>query len=108
MAKDFVGFDALTELALDLRGSWNHAADALWHEIDAELWRLTHNPWLMLQTVSPGHIERLLAQPPFRQELLKLIQTRREVEAASAWFQRGGSADALKCVAYFSLEFIKR
>jgi starch phosphorylase len=24
------GFDALAKLALDLRGSWNHAADEVW------------------------------------------------------------------------------
>jgi uncharacterized protein DUF3417 len=44
--------DALKELALNLRWSWNHAADELWSQLDAELWDLTQNPWVMLQTVS--------------------------------------------------------
>jgi starch phosphorylase len=44
--------DALTELALNLRWSWNHAADDLWSQLDPELWELTQNPMVMLQTVS--------------------------------------------------------
>ena len=43
---------ALTEIALNLRWSWNHAADELWSQLDPELWDLTQNPWVMLQTVS--------------------------------------------------------
>lgn len=42
------GLDTLTELALDLQWSWNHAADALWQQLDAELWERTHNPWVVL------------------------------------------------------------
>jgi len=41
----------LTELALDLSWCWNHATDELWRRLDPELWRLTHNPWVVLQTV---------------------------------------------------------
>jgi starch phosphorylase len=29
-AADIEGFDSLAELALDMRSSWNHGADALW------------------------------------------------------------------------------
>ncbi len=38
------GFDSLAELALDLRWSWNHAADEVWQQLDPALWELTHNP----------------------------------------------------------------
>ena len=40
------GLEGLAELALDLRWSWNHAADKLWKYIDPELWSMTSNPWL--------------------------------------------------------------
>src|SRR4051812_25886639 len=30
--------DALTDLALDLRWSFNHSADQLWGQLDPELW----------------------------------------------------------------------
>ena len=43
---------SLSDLALDLRWSWNHAADELWNQLDPELWSFTHNAWLVLQTVS--------------------------------------------------------
>ena len=38
------GIETLTELALDLQWSWNHAADALWQQINEDLWERTHNP----------------------------------------------------------------
>ena len=51
------GFETLAELALDLRWSWNHARDKVWRELDSELWEFTHNPWVVLQTVSRDKIE---------------------------------------------------
>ncbi len=30
--------EALIEIALNLRWSWNHAADELWSQLDPELW----------------------------------------------------------------------
>ena len=46
------GFGQLFSLALDMRWSWNHAADHLWEQLDPVLWGLTHNPWALLQTIS--------------------------------------------------------
>jgi hypothetical protein len=46
------GVDALNELALNLHWSWNHGADEVWKNLDAELWATTQNPWVILQTVS--------------------------------------------------------
>ena len=48
---------ALTQLALDLRWAWNHAADELWRRLDPELWELTHNPWVILQTISQSKLD---------------------------------------------------
>jgi glucan phosphorylase len=56
------GFELLAELALDLRWSWNHAADEVWKRLDPELWKLTNNPWGILQTVSRDQIEGLLGR----------------------------------------------
>jgi len=36
--------ETLTEIALNMRWSWNHAADELWSQLDPELWELTRNP----------------------------------------------------------------
>ena len=62
------GFDSLAELALDMRWSWNHATDEVWRQLDPALWELTHNPWVVLQTVSRDQIERVLADPVFRKK----------------------------------------
>ena len=40
-----------------MRWSWNHATDEVWRQLDPELWELTHNPWVVLQTVSRERME---------------------------------------------------
>ena len=66
---DVAGFDALAELALDMRSSWNHATDRVWRELDPVLWALTHSPWVVLQTVSREKLQRVLADPAFRSDV---------------------------------------
>ena len=80
------GFAALAELALDMRSSWDHATDTVWRELDPRLWDITHNPWVVLQTVSRDRIERVLADPVFRTQVDALVRTRREAVEAPAWF----------------------
>jgi starch phosphorylase len=100
------GFDSLAELALDMRWSWNHATDQVWRQLDPELWEITHNPWVVLQTVSRDQIERVLANPVFRRNVDGLVRTRRQEFEAPAWFQQDHSQPPLTCVAYFSMEFM--
>jgi len=100
------GFDSLAELALDMRWSWNHATDKVWRQLDPELWEITHNPWVVLQTVSRDQLERMLADPVFRKNVDGLVQSRRQAVEAPAWFQRNHSQGSLTCVAYFSMEFM--
>jgi starch phosphorylase len=66
---DIEGFDSLAELALDMRWSWNHATDDVWRQLDPELWEITHNPWVVLQTVSRDRLEHNLADPAFRKKI---------------------------------------
>ena len=40
------GVDSLTEPALDLHWSWNHATDEVRRQLYPELWEITHNPYL--------------------------------------------------------------
>jgi len=100
------GFDALSELALDLRSSWNHAADDVWRQLDPLLWELTHNAWSVLQTASRERIERLLGDPGFRNKLDDLLHARRATAHAPAWFQQSHPPSTLTLVAYFSMEFM--
>jgi starch phosphorylase len=103
---DIEGFDSLAELALDMRWSWNHAADQVWAQLDPVQWKLTHNPWGVLQTVSRDQIKRLSANPAFRKTVDDLVQARRDAAEAPAWFQRTYPQSPLSCVAYFSMEFM--
>jgi glycogen phosphorylase len=68
------GFDSLAELALDMHWSWNHATDGIWRQLDPELWEVTHNPWVVLQTVSRDQIERALDDPVFRENVDGLVE----------------------------------
>jgi len=100
------GFNALAELALDLRSSWNHATDHVWRQLDPILWELTHNPWVVLQTVSRDQIKRLLADSVFRKQVDDLVRSRRDAAEAPAWFQKTYPRPPLNGVAYFSMEFM--
>ena len=97
------GFEQLSELALDMRWSWNHASDSLWRALDSELWELTHNPWALLQTVSHVQIETLLDDPTYREEVDRLLEIQRQALNTPAWFQQQYPESTLKCVAYFSM-----
>lgn len=100
------GFDSLAELALDLRWSWNHATDEVWRQLDPELWEITHNPWVVLQTVSRDQIERVHADPAFRKNVDDKVRLRRQVAESPAWFQKNHAPSPLTCAAYFSMEFM--
>src|SRR5260221_10763714 len=64
------GFDLLASLALDMRWSWDHTADELWQQLDPALWEQSHNPWLILQSVSGDQLQRQLLSPSFRAKLV--------------------------------------
>jgi starch phosphorylase len=100
------GFDALAELALDMRWSWNHAADQLWRQLDPALWELTHNPWVVLQTVARDDVERVCCDPVFRKTIDELVHAKRKAGETPAWFQQSYPDAPFTCVAYFSMEFM--
>ena len=56
-------FDSLAELALDMDWSWHDRADEIWMQLDPTLWELTHNPWVVLQTVSRDQLEERAGRP---------------------------------------------
>lgn len=106
LPSDIKGIDVLAELALDLRWSWNHAADELWQTLDAELWDATRNPWVVLQTVSHEHLQHCLASDTFRQIMDDLLKQKIQSAASLGWFQQRYPSSALTHVAYFSMEFM--
>ena len=95
----------LAELALDLRWTWSHEADALWERVDAEAWSRTRNPWIILQDISAERLRALAADSSFVAELERLAGTRRAYLDTPGWFSSAHGAAALSGVAYFSMEF---
>ncbi len=106
LPKEIDGFDSLAELALDMRSSWNHATDVIWRRLDPNLWENTHNPWVVLQTVSRDKIKSMLSDPAFRKKVDGLIKVRRQALEKPAWFQKNYQKSPLTCIAYFSMEFM--
>jgi starch phosphorylase len=92
---------ALSALALDLRWTWSHAADALWRAVDADAWERTRNPWFILQSVPTRRLEELARDDAFRSELAKLEDER------DAYSSRPPHPSVAldDTAAYFSMEF---
>ncbi len=101
-----LGSDALAELALDLRWSYNHAADEIWSQLDPDLWNLTHNPWLVLQTVSQDKLQSVAGDADFQARVDELLREKRQAEASTGWFQQTYPDSPLRTLAYFSMEFM--
>ena len=103
---DTIISDTLTDLALDLRWSFNHSADRLWEQLDPELWELTHNPWVVLQTVSRDKLQTVLADASFQKLLTELHQEKTLNEESEGWFQKAHPRSGISTIAYFSMEFM--
>ena len=106
LKSDIDGFDTLVDLALNLRWSWSHGEEEVWEQLDPELWELTHNPWLVLQTVSRSKLKSLMADPNFRQKVNQAASAKQTYGDATTWFQQKHRESPLSCVAYFSMEFM--
>ncbi len=98
--------DPVAELALDLRWTWNHSTDELWRELEPELWEATRNPWLILQAISQDRLQRHMREPRFRDRVQELLERKRSMDAAPAWFQNAHPDTGLSAVAYFSMEYM--
>jgi glycogen phosphorylase len=98
--------EALTDLALDLRWSYNHAADKLWEQLEPELWEVSHNPWVVLQTASREKLQTLTADPDFQSLVADLHHERMTAERPDGWFHKAYRGSDLTAVAYFSMEFM--
>ena len=96
---------ALRELALDLRWTWSHEADALWARADSDLWERTHNPWTILEDLSAARLGELAADGDFLAHLGTLVGARNAYLADRGWFAAARGDAQLGGIAYFSMEF---
>jgi starch phosphorylase len=97
----------LEELARDLWWSWTPAARNVFRNLDYSLWRLTaHNPVKMLQLVSPGAIQRALADPAWLANYDRVLTRLEGARAAhNTWWENQCPELTDKSIAYFSAEF---
>jgi glycogen phosphorylase len=96
----------LRELAMDLHWTWNHATDKVWRELDPVLWELTHNPLVVMQTVSRDRMNEVLNDPVIAALVEELVAEKHQHDASSAWFQKNYGNSELNTIAYFSMEFM--
>ncbi len=95
----------LATLALDLRWSWNHGADALWRQVAPKLWEATANPWSILETVSDQRLETLAADAGFIKKLQQQLDVREAHFDEKSWFSENMDGAFSGHIAYFSMEF---
>lgn len=95
----------LVDMALDLRWTWSHGADALWRQMDAALWEQTRNPWFVLGNVAQTCLQKLAGDAGFMRELRRVEGERRAYLAAPSWYEGDGARLAATPVVYFSMEF---
>lgn len=95
----------LTELALDLRWTWNHAVDILWSRIDPDMWQRTHNPWVVLQNAPQARLDTLARDTGFAAELERAMHERGRYLGEPGFCARQAPEARPPGVAYFSMEF---
>ncbi|AER57335.1 glycosyltransferase family protein [Pseudoxanthomonas spadix BD-a59] len=96
----------LRELAGDLSIHWTGANDGIWRTLDQQLWRLTRNPTLVLNTISASALRVQCEVPEFRALVQAMMAGRQRALAAPSWLQGLPAAPALRSVAYFSMEYM--
>jgi glycogen phosphorylase len=96
--------EGLSELGLDLRWSWSHKSDLLWERMNSDIWELTRNPWLILQSVSMIHLKSLAESESFKKHLQEQIRQHEQYLRDSTWFSEKYGNSAMT-VAYLSMEF---
>ena len=89
---------------MDLRWSWSHTSDPLWERIDPEIWALTRNPWLILQSATMSRLKSLSEDSNFLKLLDDHVAAHRKCLEEDAWFRQTHAGSPLT-VAYFSMEF---
>lgn len=97
----------LTELAYNLRWSWDHETYTLFRRIDTALWEKTyHNPVAMLGLVSQERLNQFTKDPASMAHYHRVIQ---EYDAymndKGTWYHTHRQSTQDPIIAYFSMEF---
>jgi starch phosphorylase len=97
---------ALSDLAGNLRWSWNPQTQDVFEAVDPQLWEATgRDPVRLLGAVSRARLEELAADTSF---LEMLGEAKADLDAyltGDRWFQRREAGEGPRSIAYFSPEF---
>jgi starch phosphorylase len=96
---------SLFTLASDLRWAWSRTSDEIWEIIDSDTWKLTRNPWLIINTVAPERLEKLLRDDRFREKLDSSLAALRAYHNEPSWYWQAYNGNGPKTIAYFSMEY---
>ncbi|MFN2362293.1 MAG: alpha-glucan family phosphorylase [Marinobacter sp.] len=97
--------NGLFTLALDLRWTWHHGSDDLWHALDEETWAVTRNAWLVLNSVSGDRLEELAADPSFQRLYQQQVAAHDQFVHADTWYSTDCRGSLGQGVAYFCMEY---
>ncbi len=97
----------LTELAYNLRWSWDHETYTLFRRIDTALWEKTyHNPVAMLGVVNQERLNQFTRDPASMAHYHRVVQ---EFDAymndKGTWYHTHRQSTQDPTIAYFSMEF---
>jgi glycogen phosphorylase len=100
----------LSQIAYNLRWSWDHGAIELFRRLDAELWETSgHNPIVLLGSIEQSQLEAAAKDEAFLAHLSGVAdQFAAYLRGEGSWFQREHAKDDKDkdlLVAYFSAEF---
>src|SRR5918997_1372424 len=95
----------LTELAVNLRWSWNRRTRDVWRWVDADAWDASgHDPVRMLGLVSQERFEQLAEDGPFLSFLASISEDLQSYLEEPRWYQ-SRQKNGPRAIAYFSPEF---
>ena len=97
----------LTQIAHNLRWSWDHAAIELFRRLDADLWESCgRNPVLLLGSVEQSQLEEAAHDEAFLAHMRGVAeQLEHYIQGEATWFRREHAQQKELLVAYFSAEF---
>jgi starch phosphorylase len=96
---------SVVPLAFNLRWAWNHGSDFVWQALNADVWRQTRNPVLVLQNTPRSRLEKLAYDGEFLWHLQHLERKEQEYLTRKSWFQLTYPLEPTLLTAYFSMEY---
>lgn len=96
-----------TELAYNLRWSWDDDSRALFRRLDRELWvQTTHNPVTFLGMIDQRRLEAAVEDPSFMAHYRRVIDALDQyMNPEKTWYSEKYKGEKQPLIAYFSMEF---